>query len=146
MSPDAPVNPMQPSPIEIAVAVLLHQGCVLVGCRNDSLHAGYWEFPGGKVEPGELPRAAAERECREETGLEAAQMQFWREIKHHYPQRDVRLCFFRGVPADPKRTPHPPFRWVSCDALADYQFLEANAPIIAALCRGADCGGNTRPA
>ena len=58
------------SPTPIAVAVVEHDGRYLVGQRPAHVPlGGFWEFPGGKVERGETPEAAAIRECLEETGL-----------------------------------------------------------------------------
>jgi mutator protein MutT len=58
------------SRVEIAVAVVEHQGRFLIGKRpDDAALGGYWEFPGGKVEQGESPADAAIRECLEETGV-----------------------------------------------------------------------------
>ncbi|MDP6469251.1 MAG: NUDIX domain-containing protein, partial [Pirellulaceae bacterium] len=58
-------------PTLIAIAVVEHNGRFLVGMRPvETVLAGFSEFPGGKVEPNEVPAQAAVRECLEETGLE----------------------------------------------------------------------------
>jgi 8-oxo-dGTP pyrophosphatase MutT (NUDIX family) len=58
------------NPIEVAISVVRHAGCYLVGRRATHLAlGGLWEFPGGKLEADESPRDAARRECWEETGL-----------------------------------------------------------------------------
>ena len=55
--------------IDVALAVILAEGRVLVGRRNlDRIYGGWWEFPGGKIEPGETPIMAVRREVAEELG------------------------------------------------------------------------------
>lgn len=56
-------------------AVVVREGCVLVGRRRGSHGAGTWAFPGGKVDPGEDPADTVRRELREETGLCASEVE-----------------------------------------------------------------------
>jgi mutator protein MutT len=94
--------------------------------------AGYWEFPGGKCEPGESPAAATQRECREEIGLDVVVVALRREVEHRYPHGWVRLsyhdCKIRIAGADPD--PSTGFRWVPGEALPGLLFPEANEPIL----------------
>lgn len=82
-------------PIVVVAAVLIENGRVLVTCRPDGTHlAGAWEFPGGKVEAGEDPRAALARELREEIGVETEIGDIIEVVFHRYPEKDVLLLFF----------------------------------------------------
>ncbi|AMV40097.1 (deoxy)nucleoside triphosphate pyrophosphohydrolase [Planctomyces sp. SH-PL62] len=100
-----------------------------------TVYAGYWEFPGGKVEPGETPEQTTVRECLEETGLVVVATSLRAVIEHVYPHGRVRLHFFDCAPADPSAQPDPEHgcRWVPADELSRYRFPEANEPILAQL-------------
>jgi 8-oxo-dGTP diphosphatase len=120
----------------VAVAVVEHQGAVLVGRRaSDQTLGGFWEFPGGKVQPGEEPAAAACRECLEETGLAIGNLRLLREVEHRYVHAAVRISFFAAEPEDPLVRPHEPFAWVPIPALSAYAFPPANREVIADLLR-----------
>lgn len=93
------------APIDVAVGILLQDnGDVLLAQRpTGKPYAGYWEFPGGKVEPGESILAALEREFVEELGIEVLSAEAWCGVEHVYPHAHVRLHFFisrewRGMP------------------------------------------------
>lgn len=111
-----------------------HAGRYLIGRRPQGAPlAGYWEFPGGKVQPGETAGQAAARECQEETGLEVAAGQAYPSVVHRYAHDAVALEFFACRPLDPAQTPRPPFRWVLASELDGYQFPEANGGLLAYL-------------
>ncbi|MDG3004413.1 (deoxy)nucleoside triphosphate pyrophosphohydrolase [Paludisphaera mucosa] len=100
-----------------------------------TVYAGYWEFPGGKVEPGETPEQATVRECLEETGLAVVATRLRSVVEHAYPHGRVRLHFFDCTPADPVAEPAPEHAciWVPAKGLAGYRFPEANDAILAQL-------------
>ena len=82
------------SVIDVAVALVWRQGCVLITRRPAHVHmGGYWEFPGGKCLPGETPEAAAEREILEEVGVACRARSRRDVIEHAYPEKTVRLFF-----------------------------------------------------
>lgn len=115
---------------EVAIAVVENKGCVLIGRRAEEPLAGYWEFPGGKVLSGETPRAAAARECLEETGVSITVRELDCEVEHAYPHGRVRLHFFHCRLCVPQYAPRGGFRWIPVSKLADYEFPEANRTII----------------
>jgi 8-oxo-dGTP diphosphatase len=84
------------SPIDVAVGILMKpNGEVLLGCRPEGKpYAGYWEFPGGKVEVGESILNALKREFAEEIGVEIISAEPWCGVEHVYPHAHVRLHFF----------------------------------------------------
>ena len=126
--------------MNIALALILHptNGTLLIAQRKDGVHkAGFWEFPGGKCEGGEMPADCAVRETREETGLEAIVLEAWPVVTHEYPERTVNLhpflCRAQSGDAQPRESEQ--IAWVRPEQLDDYRFPEANAPILARLCR-----------
>lgn len=88
---------MRRSPIDVAVNILRDaDGRVLVAERTErQISAGFWELPGGKVDPGETPIQAAARELAEEIGVEALVVRPWIQYLYSFRTRDVRLFFFR---------------------------------------------------
>jgi mutator protein MutT len=118
----------------IAVAVVEHAGCYLIGKRPQSTSlAGLWEFPGGKVHDGETPRAAAARECLEETGLMIDVGEALSPLHHRYAHGEVELHFFHCTLRDASCAPAARFRWVPGVELNKFEFPAANAPLIAEL-------------
>jgi 8-oxo-dGTP diphosphatase len=127
-------------PIDVVAGVIRRaDGRLLISQRlaEDTL-GGYWEFPGGKVDPGEELKAALQRELREELGIETEIGAEIHQIIHAYPDRDVRLYFFdaRIVSGEPQKLEVADFRWVSHDELMDYQFPAADLPLLEQLRAG----------
>lgn len=116
----------------VAIAVVEHDGRFLVGQRPAGKPlAGYWEFPGGRVEAGETPEAAAVRECQEETGLAVVPTGNYGVVKHQYDHGSVELYFVACRPASAHaEEPRPPFEWVSRDELRTRVFPDANRPVL----------------
>lgn len=81
--------------ILVAAAVVRRNGLVLLTRRMEGSDlAGFWEFPGGKLEPGESPEAALVRECREECDIEIEVVDILEVTFHRYPGKDVLLLFY----------------------------------------------------
>jgi 8-oxo-dGTP diphosphatase len=121
-------------PIDVVAAVIPRgDGRLLITQRlpSDTL-GGYWEFPGGKVEPGEALRDAITRELHEEIGVEAEIGAQIHHVVHAYPDRDVRLYFFdaRIVAGEPQKIEVADLRWVTPGELMDYRFPEADLPLL----------------
>lgn len=123
-----------------AVAVVVAGPLVLVGRRGADARAaaGCDEFPGGKVERGETPAAAAARECLEETGIAVT-------IAAELDVQDVaaqgpRVHFFAATPCAGQPLPQPPFRWVPIVGLDPARFPPANARVLSLLARTAAAG------
>lgn len=119
--------------IPIAVAVICNgPSQVLIGRRGpDGPLAGYWEFPGGKVEPDESYEQAVTRETCEETGLQIEVVQELLPVDFDYDHGKVALRFFECRLCDVSaETPHGGFRWVDRATLSDYRFPPANDALI----------------
>ena len=84
------------APIDVAVGILMKpNGDVLMGQRPEGKpYAGYWEFPGGKVETGESVIDALKREFAEEIGVDILSAEPWCGVEHVYPHAHVRLHFY----------------------------------------------------
>lgn len=98
-------------------------------------YAGYWEFPGGKVEDGESPAAALSRELHEELGIEVTTAYPWIIREFDYPHAAVRLHFFRvrGWQGELQSREAQAFAWQQPEALNVAPLLPANGPILNAL-------------
>jgi len=122
-------------PTPIAIAVVEHEGSFLIGRRPASAAlAGLWEFPGGKIEPGESPEAAAVRECLEESGLLVEPQFRYPDRVQHYEHDRVELFFIacRLAPAT-QPPPREPFRWVPRANVGQYEFPEGNRELLSLL-------------
>jgi A/G-specific adenine glycosylase len=120
-----PVRAGRPAPIEaIAVAgVLRRDGRVLLAQRPaGKLLGGLWEFPGGKVEPGEAADAALRRELREELAVEVEVIDHVGSYRHAYTHLQVTLHAFecRLRRGRPRAIEHPALRWVTVRELARF--------------------------
>ena len=97
--------------------------------------AGGWEFPGGKVEPGEEPRAGLVRELREELGIDVHEAAPLIAYEHQYPQRRVLLDLWvvTRYSGEPRPLDAPALQWAAIDDLERVGLLEADRPMIGAL-------------
>lgn len=123
---------MKPSR-EIALAVIVREGRLLVGRRPNGPLAGLWEFPGGKVEAGESVEAAAVRESAEELGLSVEAVRVLGTVEHEYPEVRVRLhavlCRIEGA-GDPRPLAVETPVWVTPAELAARPIPEPNHAIL----------------
>jgi 8-oxo-dGTP diphosphatase len=128
-------------PIPVGIGLISRDGCFLVRRRPEgTVYAGYWEFPGGKCEPGELPLQAVERECFEETGLNVVVGRRRCMTLHRYPHGLVELHFHDCTPADNAAEPSEEtgFCWIPARKLAALRFPEANEHVVEELAREAE--------
>jgi 8-oxo-dGTP diphosphatase len=97
--------------------------------------AGYWEFPGGKLDAGEAPEQALRRELREELGIELRRCHPLLRLRHHYTDRAVELEVFVVDEAggEPSGLEGQALKWVSVAELPEQKLLPADGPIIEAL-------------
>ncbi|NUN50537.1 MAG: (deoxy)nucleoside triphosphate pyrophosphohydrolase [Candidatus Brocadiae bacterium] len=124
-----------------AIAVVRRGGRILISKRPPGKHlAGYWEFPGGRVEPGELPEDTVRREIVEETGLVIRVLGRGPTLDHDYGDKRVLLDVFLCEPVSPTLEPRAigcdDVRWIEAEDLDGYPFPAANEPLIRALKAG----------
>lgn len=123
--------------VEAAAAVILRpDGSFLLGRRPDGKpYAGYWEFPGGKIEPGETAAQALVRELHEELGIEADRYTPWITREFVYPHAHVRLHFFRVVDwrGDIRDIHHDALAWKAADKVDVEPMLPANVAVLRGL-------------
>ena len=129
----------QPILLVVACALVDADRRVLIAQRPEGkAMAGLWEFPGGKIEPGETPEAALIRELEEELGVSTqsaclAPVSF---ASHSYENFHLLMPLYvcRKWQGTPEPKEHIALKWVRPRALHDYAMPPADAPLIAALC------------
>ncbi len=123
--------------VEVVAGVLLRpNGEFFLSSRPPGkVYQGYWEFPGGKIEPGETPQQALVRELREELGIEVKSAYPWLVQVFTYPHATVRLQFFQITEWDGEPHPHEgqQFSWQQPGATEVSPILPANTPILRGL-------------
>jgi mutator protein MutT len=118
--------------IDVVAAVVERDGQLLLTRRLDGTHlAGLWEFPGGKVGPGETHATALRREIREELGTDADVLELVLETTHTYPERAVRVSFYRcTLASEPTALLGQEMRWVWPADLDQLEFPAADRELI----------------
>lgn len=124
-------------PVVVVAAVIEREGAFLVARRQAGTHlAGYWEFPGGKLNDGESLEQGLQREIKEELNTDIGDVRKIFETSHTYPERVVQLHFYRcALRGTPEPTLGQEIRWVRRDELASLAFPPADAELIATLTR-----------
>jgi len=122
----------KPLPVDVAVGILMKpNGEVLLACRPEGKpYAGYWEFPGGKVESGEKIFDALKREFLEEIAVDIQSAEPWCGVEHVYPHAHVRLHFYisRDWLGEPRALEGQQLAWQGAVALTP--LLPATIPLI----------------
>jgi len=121
--------------VEVVAAVIERDGRILIARRPAASHlGGLWEFPGGKRRAGESAEAALVREIREELDAAVAVGELLDTVDWAYPEKTVRLRFFRCALAGEARAAEgQEIAWVRPAELRDYEFPPADAGLVARL-------------
>ena len=126
-------------PRKLVVAALITRGAgasgeVLISQRReDQALPLYWEFPGGKIEPGEAPTAALVREIQEELGVAIEVGRIWDVLFHAYPEYDVYMLVYHCrlvAGAEPRAVEVKDLAWVPSGRLGAYSILPADEPLV----------------
>jgi len=135
---------MMAAPIDVAVGILMRpNGDVLMGQRPEGKpYAGYWEFPGGKVEAGESVIDALKREFAEEIGVRVLSAEPWCGVEHVYPHAHVRLHFYisRDWQGEPRGLEGQRLAWQGSFEVTP--ILPATIPLLQALAERRSAGVN----
>jgi mutator protein MutT len=121
--------------VTVVAAVIEHDHAFLLTRRMQGTHLeGLWEFPGGKVEPGESHAAALCREVREELAVHCVVGDLVQSVSHTYPEKVVHLHFYRCRIEDiPQPVLGQQMQWVPRRRLATLAFPDADRALIAQL-------------
>jgi 8-oxo-dGTP diphosphatase len=128
-------------PITIVTAAVIERDGRILICRrrSDQDHPGKWEFPGGKLEPGEDPEESLRRELREELNIEAAIGPEITRYEYSYPGRKpIRLVFFRvtDFEGEPDYSQFQQTEWAPSGELPRHDFLEGDVEFVQELAAG----------
>ena len=133
--------------IDVAAGLVFHSGRLLITQRRPDDHlGGLWEFPGGKVEPGETFQHCLVRELHEELGIEVSVGSEIEEITHSYPEKTVRLKFFTcRLNSGEARPIHcHALAWITLEELDYYEFPAADERLLEKLRRCGDLWNSDR--
>ena len=119
--------------VEVAAALVFRGGRLLIARRpTGKLLEGLWEFPGGKLEPGETCRDCLQRELREELGIEVGVGPRIAIVEHDYPWTTVRIHFHRCflVSGKPEPLECSEVEWVDAGMFEGREFPPADVPVL----------------
>lgn len=128
-------TPALPAPVPVVCAVITQGGRIMLAQRPPGKKlGGLWEFPGGKVEPGEAPEAALHRELQEELGCRVRITQALAPFVHAYDWGSIELIPFVCELAEGSTEPHPhehtALVWVEREELLRYDLAPADVPVV----------------
>lgn len=120
--------------IEVVAAIILKDGKILATQRGYGNYAGTWEFPGGKVEPGEDPETALEREIHEELDAVVEVGPLLITVDYEYPEFFMTMhCYVCKLASDMKLLEHSDARWLSRESLDSVDWLPSDIEVVAAI-------------
>jgi 8-oxo-dGTP diphosphatase len=119
--------------IEVTCAIIEKDGKVLATKRAHGVHlAGKWEFPGGKIEPGETAEQCIKREIAEELNISISVVSILEPLIHHYLEKSILLIpFICKIEAGEIRLrDHSDFRWIDRDEIKSIQWADADMAVV----------------
>ena len=124
--------------VRVTAGIIEGNGKVLIGRRKPGKHmGGKWEFPGGKIEPGETPEQSLARELAEELGIRARVGQFLGRAFFEGEGVSLELLVYRvdGVEGIPTLREHEELRWVRPEELLSYDLADSDRAVVKELYR-----------
>ncbi len=125
---------MSDNPLRVTAALLVHNQKILIAQRNNTgRFANKWEFPGGKIDPGETPQECLQRELEEELGLTATIGNVFSETLYCHEQGEIRqYTYWASLLTPPtalRLSEHQAIAWVEPAELAHYEFAGADLAV-----------------
>lgn len=120
--------------IDVAAAIIVKNNKVFAARRKQGKHlAGYWEFPGGKLEKGETPEHCLARELKEELNITTCVGSFVGESVYDYGTKIIRLMAYKveHLSGDFELIDHDEMRWLAVDELNSVDWAPADIPLVA---------------
>lgn len=129
--------------IEVVAAVIRNENRVLATQRGYGAYKDWWEFPGGKIEAGEMPEEALTREIREELKSEILVGECIDTVEYDYPEFHlVMKCYWAEiVRGEPVLLEHEAIRWLGCNDLNEVNWLPADRILLEPIRRELSKGG-----
>lgn len=124
--------------IQVTAAILDKEGKIIIAQRKSGDHlSGKWEFPGGKIEPGETPEQCLARELKEEFDIDVTIGDYLGSSVHHYDNVSIELLTYRAswVGGTITMNDHKAYRWVTVDQMTEFDFAPADIPFVKMLRR-----------
>lgn len=118
--------------VEVVAGIIYKDDKFLIAQRNlKKAQGGLWEFPGGKVEPEESYQDALKREIKEEFNADIEVGDFVGENVHHYPERDIKLIFYKAKLISDKMEllEHEDIRWITKEDKDSFEFAGADKKV-----------------
>ena len=130
-------NYMEMKQIEVVAAVIRKDGRVFATQRGYGDWEGWWEFPGGKIEPGETPEEALRREILEELQAEISVDEFLCTVEYDYPKFHLTMhCYFCSLLSETFHlNEHEAAQWLKADELDNIRWLPADVMVVEELKR-----------
>lgn len=120
--------------IEVVAAIIVRDGKILATQRGYGNYAGTWEFPGGKIEPGENPEAALVREIHEELDATIEVGPLLITVDYEYPEFFMTMhCYVCKLASDMKLLEHSDARWLTRETLGSVDWLPSDIEVVAAI-------------
>lgn len=119
--------------IRVTAALIERDSKILIAQRNgEGNQALKWEFPGGKIDPGETPEQCLKRELKEELNLDIRVGELFDIINYDYPTWTIQLLVYRAeiIGGEIKRNVHRDIRWVSPSEISTYDFCPADVELV----------------
>ena len=122
--------------IEVVAGIIKDGGKIFATQRGYGEQKGFWEFPGGKMEPGETPQQALARELKEELAIDVNVENFLCTVEHDYPAFHLTMhCYFCTIAGGkaPELLEHEAARWLNAAELHSVNWLPADIKVVDAL-------------